>query len=92
MGSGGEGGSSGGGSGSMWADPNTSLLYLRAWILSWFGLDPNATLIDVFTGLPDFVKTAQTGQRLESSHIPLVSILGLHFINLAQSGHILSRT
>jgi len=61
-------------------------------ILSIFGVDPMSLIIGALTGLPDYVKTAQTGQRLANSKIPLVSALGMHFENLAKNGHILSRT
>src|SRR5262245_5139577 len=61
-------------------------------ILSIFGLDPMSLLEGAFTGLPDYVKTAQTGQRLAQSKIPLVSALGMHFINLAKQDRILSNT
>ena len=33
-------------------------------ILSIFGVDPMSLIIGALTGLPDYVKTAQTGQRL----------------------------
>src|SRR5262245_61123104 len=89
MGSG--GGSEGGGGGLQWVNVNYALLQLRAVLMSAFGLDPNAIFIwDAFKGLPSFVKTMETGQRLVQSHIPAVSVLGLHFCNLAKNGHILS--
>jgi hypothetical protein len=60
-------------------------------ILQIFGLDPMSLLLGEFTGLPDYVKTAQTGQRLAQCKIPFVSALGMHFINLAKQDRILSR-
>src|SRR5262249_11886860 len=59
-------------------------------ILQIFGLDPFSLIMGAITGLPDYVKTAQTGQRLANSHIPLVSALGMHFENLAKQDRILS--
>src|SRR5262249_40871465 len=59
-------------------------------ILEIFGYDPMSLLMGAFSGLPDYVKTAQTGQRLANSHVPLVSALGMHFINLAKQDRILS--
>src|SRR5215472_8080530 len=59
-------------------------------ILQIFGLDPMSLLMGAISGLPSYVKTAITGQRLANSQIPLVSALGMHFQNLAKNGHILS--
>src|SRR5262249_57719305 len=54
------------------------------------GIDPLAMLFGAFSGLPQDVKTKETGQRLANSRLPIVSALGMHFINLAKNGHYLS--
>jgi hypothetical protein len=57
-------------------------------INTWF--DPNVWF-GFGRGLDDWVKTLVTGGRLARSTVPLVTMLGLHFAELARQHRILSR-
>jgi len=56
---------------------------------TWF--DPGVWSLGLATGTPNFLKTLETAQRLSTSTVPLVLMLGLHFLELDTQGRILSR-
>src|SRR5215469_5559440 len=89
MGSG-EGG--GGGGGNYVADPLSIITGLVDFFENPTLQNPFQWFITQAEGLPAYVKTAETGQRLAHSHSPLVIALGIHFYNLAITGHYLSST